>query len=314
MVNGPYSPALSVSELSVSYGAYQAVKSLSLDVETGELIGVIGPNGAGKTSFIKALCGHVQSQGRILIEGHPIKQRQDRRNLIGLVPQDIGLYPYLTAQENLDVLARMIGVKNRHRKERVQEALQTVGLTNKANSLVSSLSGGMKRRLNVAAAIMHDPSIIIFDEPTAGIDTPARESVYHLAWKIAKQGKVVILVSHELELIESLCDKLLILQHGECFAFDSPRKILLSHFEAKLKVNLKLSSLPSPSVKNILRTFKFVPSNVAKTQWTTETSRQESLFIKDLNLALGEQKEHVRSVSFDRPDITDLFTLLETSQ
>jgi len=197
--------ALSVDGLTVSYGDHTALDDLSLDIKPGELRGVIGPNGAGKTSFIKALCGRVSVNGDIAIDGSSVKRGHDRRGLIGLVPQDIGLYEHLTARENLDVMARLLSVSRKVRKDHVEKALQSVGMGEKSGAYVKDLSGGMKRRINVAAAIMHDPKLVIFDEPTAGIDIPARDTVHRLAREPAQTGKAVILVTHELEQAEALC-------------------------------------------------------------------------------------------------------------
>jgi len=164
------SPTLLVENLTIDYGGFRALDSLSFSASAGDVIGIIGPNGAGKTSFIKAL---------------------------------------LSAKENLEAFAKIMGLsRGKTRRESVQKALDAVDLTHKANTKVSKLSGGMKRRINVAAAIMHDPDVLILDEPTAGADIAARDTVHRLARQIANTGKVVLLVTHELDQAEALCDKL----------------------------------------------------------------------------------------------------------
>ena len=195
--------ALSVSELSVHYGDYQALKTLELDIEAGELIGIIGPNGAGKTSFIKALCGRVHYDGHVQIGDERLKRGHNRQKLLGLVPQDIGLYGHMSGRENLTAFAKIMGLSRQEREDAIEKAIEAVDMGDKADELVSALSGGMKRRINVAAAIMHDPKVIIFDEPTAGVDVPARDTVHRLARTLAEKGMAVLLVTHELDQAEA---------------------------------------------------------------------------------------------------------------
>jgi len=141
---------------------------LSLDIAAGELVGVIGPNGAGKTSFVKTLCGRLKLNGEITVDGHKLQRGSDRRQYIALVPQDIGLYPHLTARENLSVIGRLLGVKD---KEAIKDSLDAVEMNQHAKIRISDMSGGMKRRINVAAAVLTNPKLVIFDEPTAGVET-----------------------------------------------------------------------------------------------------------------------------------------------
>ncbi len=306
-------PSLEVKDLSVTYGEFQALKSLNLSIQKGELIGVIGPNGAGKTSLIKALCGRVKSTGQILVEGQILKRGQDRRRKIGLVPQEIGLYPKLTARENLDVIARLLGVKPAKRILGIESALGAVGLTSKAGSLVQDLSGGMKRRINVAAAIMHDPALVIFDEPTAGVDIPARDEVHKLARRQAEQGRAVILVTHELDEAETLCDKVLLLSEGQRLAFDSPPNILSQQFGDVQDIVLRFASPPSSETIEAIRPFKFERYGSVNS-WTAVTHLGKTAFMSELVEALNEQTESIREISIRRPGLSALMHHLEADK
>jgi ABC-2 type transport system ATP-binding protein len=304
---------LSVNKLTVSYGAHTALDNLSLDIKAGELVGVIGPNGAGKTSFIKALCGRVPVDGQVSINGHSIKRGHDRRALIGLVPQDIGLYEHLTAQENLDVMARLLSVPRRERHKFVDKALESVGMTEKSKSYVKDLSGGMKRRINVAAAIMHDPKLVIFDEPTAGIDIPARDTVHRLARELAETGKSVILVTHELEQAEALCDKILLLKNGQRLAYESPASLLSRYYGDKREVLVRFASPPSNETLGQMRPFEFKQGELP-TIWKSMTQASEVSFVSAFMTALKNGDKLVREITVRRPNLTNLMHEIETCE
>lgn len=306
-------PSLQVKSLSVAYGEFQALKNLNITVQKGELVGVIGPNGAGKTSFIKALCGRVDSTGEIILAGQVLKRGQDRRQKISLVPQDIGLYPRLTVNENLGVISRLLGVKSDMRARGIENALKVIGLTAKANSLVQDLSGGMKRRVNVAAAIMHDPELIIFDEPTAGVDIPARDELHRLARNLAEKGKAVLLVTHELNQAESLCDKILLLSEGQKLAYESPSKILSDQFGSIRTVTIHLFTHPSPKALNVLRSYEFEQEGILGI-WTRTGRNNSSDFMDIITGSLGDQLENVKEISIRRPGLTALMHYVESQK
>ena len=217
-------------------------------------MGVIGPNGAGKTSFVKALCGRLKLDGEMHICGESLDRGADRRRYIALVPQDIGLYPHLTAKENLDVIGRLLGLKD---KQGLTDALDAVEMGQHANLRVSDMSGGMKRRVNVAAAILTKPSLVIFDEPTAGDDAPARDTVHRLARKLADEGKAVILITHELDQAEALCDKVLVLCKGKRLAFEPPARLLERSFHGQREIMVRYGQPPDYNVSTAMHPFQF---------------------------------------------------------
>ena len=302
--------ALRVSELSVHYGDYQALKTLDLEIEQGELIGVIGPNGAGKTSFVKALCGRVNYDGYVQIGDARLKRGHNRQKLLGLVPQDIGLYSHMTGRENLSVFAKIMGLPREERKEAIEVALSAVDMTEKADEPVSALSGGMKRRINVAAAIMHSPKVIIFDEPTAGVDIPARDTVHRLARTLAEKGMAVLLITHELDQAEALCDKILILCHGEKLAFDTPPQILTKNFAGIREIMVRFGTPPTQETLDAMRPFEFNQGELP-TIWTAMTQASEVSFVSAFMTALRNGNTLVREISVRRPGLTSLMHRIE---
>lgn len=297
--------ALFVEGLGVHYGAHTALDDVSIRASAGELIAVIGPNGAGKTTFIKALSGQVPHKGTIAIHGTTLTKGADRRAHIGLVPQDIGLYPHLTARENLAVMARMMGVARADVKAVVGEALHAVGLIARADDPLTTLSGGMKRRINVAAAIMHKPRILIFDEPTAGVDISARDVVHTLARKMAERGLVVLLITHELEQAEVLADRILLLQNGRMLADLPPEALLLQHFGHQREVLVRFTTPPDERTLKAMREFGFTQAH-HQTVYATRTQSDEASFTRAFSAAMRNFEDSVREITVRRPGLETL--------
>ena len=303
----PRPNVLSVSDLTVDYGKYRALDRLSLNIVEGELVGVIGPNGAGKTSFVKALCGRLKLQGELAVCGQSLRRGTDRRQHIALVPQDIGLYPHLTAKENLDVIGRLLGLK---KKQGIMDALDAVEMKQHANLKVADMSGGMKRRINVAAAILTKPSLVIFDEPTAGVDAPARDTVHRLARKLADDGKAVILITHELEQAEALCDKVLVLCKGKRLAFEAPARLLERSFHGQREIMVRYGQPPDPNVFTAMQPFEFKPSELP-TIWVALTESNEVSFVSAFLTAIRGGDDLIREISVRRPGLTALMHRIE---
>ena len=304
------SAALKTKSLQVAYGDHIALDELDFEVKAGELVGIIGPNGAGKTSLIKALCGRVHHKGDMYVEGSALKHGADRRKHIGLVPQDIGLYSHLTARENLDVIGKLLGVKRTAKAGIISDALEAVGMQAQENTRVSDMSGGMKRRINVAAAVMHDPAVIIFDEPTAGVDIPARDAVHRLARTLTERGAAVLLVTHELEQAEGLCDKILLLNRGLKLAFHAPTHILSQAFDGKREVAVRYAAPPSPETISAMKPFDFQQGELP-TIWVAMTQASEVSFVSAFMTALKNRDELVREISVRRPGLTALMHRVE---
>ncbi len=220
---------LEVNDLAKSFGSHQAVKGVSFEVEEGEVFGLLGPNGAGKTTTISMLTGVIPpSAGTARIGGHDIvKEGLQVKQIIGLVPQDLALYPTLNARANLSFFGSIYGLRGRQLKERVEDVLEIVALKERANEAVEKYSGGMKRRVNIAAGLVHQPRLLFLDEPTVGVDPQSRnhifESVLHLN---RERGMSIIYTSHYMEEVETLCTRAAIIDQGQIIAMDTIKNLV----------------------------------------------------------------------------------------
>ncbi|MCX7923810.1 MAG: ABC transporter ATP-binding protein [Clostridia bacterium] len=211
---------LEVKGISKKFGDLKAVDNISFEVEEGEVFGLLGPNGAGKSTLISMITTLLKpDSGDVIINGLNLgKHAMEIKEILGLVPQEISLYPTLTARENLVFWGRMYGLKGTQLKERVDEALEIAGLQDRAKDRIDKYSGGMKRRINIAAALMHHPKILIMDEPTVGIDPQSRNHILETVVKLNKEGMTVIYTSHYMEEVEFLCTRIAIVDHGKVIA------------------------------------------------------------------------------------------------
>ena len=208
---------LSVEQVSKSFGDRLVLDRLSLEIEAGEIYGLLGPNGAGKTTAINLICGLLQSDsGVIKFDGQTISS--GTKSQIGLAPQENLLYKSLTCLENLDFFARIYGVPPLQRHQRISDSLAAVNLSARADSIVSTLSGGMQRRLNIAIALIHHPQLAILDEPTTGLDIETRFEIWQLIRGLKRREIAVLLTTHLLDEAERLCQRIGILKNGQIAA------------------------------------------------------------------------------------------------
>ncbi|WP_026688231.1 ATP-binding cassette domain-containing protein [Azovibrio restrictus] len=227
---------LRVEELKKAYAGTPVVDGLSFALEPGSCFGLLGPNGAGKTTTLKLCLGlTAPDSGRITLAGQPIPaQAQVARARTGVVPQFDNLDPDFTVTENLVVFGRYFGMAKAEITARIPWLLQFSGLENKADARIATLSGGMKRRLTLARALVNDPDIVFLDEPTTGLDPQAR----HLIWERLKQlkvaGKTLLLTTHFMDEAERLCDRLIVIDHGKKIAEGSPRELIATHIEPQV--------------------------------------------------------------------------------
>jgi Nod factor-specific ABC transporter ATP-binding protein NodI len=208
--------ALRASGLRKSFGALEVVAGVSLSVEPGECFGLLGPNGAGKTTSLKLCLGLIEPDaGEIELLGEPVPRRaREARRRVGVVPQFDNLDPDFTVSENLLVYGRYFGMREREIRARVPELLEFAGLAGRADAKISALSGGMKRRLTLARALVNDPQIVFMDEPTTGLDPQARHLIWERLRRLTQQGKTLLLTTHFMEEAERLCNRLAIMDHG----------------------------------------------------------------------------------------------------
>jgi ABC-2 type transport system ATP-binding protein len=202
------------------FGALAAVDDVSFEIEEGEVFGLLGPNGAGKTTTISMIsCLIEPTDGRITVNGHDVaRESMAVRSSLGVVPQEVALYPTLTAAENLQFWGRMYGLRGAELKHAVESALELAGLADRARERVEKYAGGMKRRINIAAGILHGPKVLLMDEPTVGIDPQSRNHILETVKDLNDSGMTVLYTSHYMEEVEYLCDRIAIMDHGKIIA------------------------------------------------------------------------------------------------
>jgi len=208
---------LKIEKLNKSYGKRRVLQDLTLHIQAGEVYGLLGSNGAGKTTTINLLCNLLRADsGAIAINNYPVSEAT--KSLIGVAPQENLLYKSLSCEENLNFYAQIYGLKGQHRRQQVQESLAAVNLADRAKSPVETLSGGMQRRLNIAVALVHQPKLVILDEPTTGLDIEARYEIWDLIRRLKSEGITILLTTHLLDEAERLCQRIGILKGGRIVA------------------------------------------------------------------------------------------------
>ena len=220
---------LEVDSLVKKYGDFEAVKGISFLVEEGEVFGLLGPNGAGKTTAISMLTGVLPpTSGTARIGGYNIITQMDEvKKFNGLVPQDLALYPTLSARANLNFFGRIYGLRGKGLKERVDDVLRIVALTERADGTVEKFSGGMKRRVNIAAGLVHQPKLLFLDEPTVGVDPQSRNHIFESVMRLNRErGMSIVYTSHYMEEVELLCNRVAIIDEGEIIALDTIKNLI----------------------------------------------------------------------------------------
>ena len=219
---------LRVADLYKSYGEVQALKGISLQVAAGENYGLLGPNGAGKTTTIQIIAGVLAADGgRVTVCGKELTATATSvKSHIGWVPQEVALYDRLTARENLAFFGRMQGLSGRKLSKRVDEVLELTGLADRAGDKTINFSGGMRRRLNIGIGFLHEPDLLILDEPTVGVDVQSRTSILDQVAEMTRQGMAVLYTTHYIEEVEKLCHRVGIIDHGELIAEGSRAELV----------------------------------------------------------------------------------------
>ncbi len=219
---------LEVAELRKSYGSVSVVDGVSFTVASGEIFGLLGPNGAGKTTTMSMIAGLLEADsGEVRFDGRSIKSLtpQDRR-FLGIAPQDLAIYPELSARENLEFFGKLYGLRGTELKKRCGEVLDQIGLSEHADRDCGHFSGGMKRRLNFGVALIHEPQLLILDEPTVGVDPQSRSYLLDCVRHEASRGMAVIYASHYMEEVSAICDRVAIMDHGREIAMGSLNELL----------------------------------------------------------------------------------------
>jgi ABC-2 type transport system ATP-binding protein len=285
-------PALSVRDLRRSYGSFEAVKGISFEIAHGEVFGLLGPNGAGKTTSISMLATAMRpSGGDATILGHSISSERDSvRRVVGLVPQEISIYPALTAVENVRFFGHMYGVAASLLDDRVNTLLDMVGLTQRRDDRAETFSGGMKRRLNLAVSLVHQPKVLLLDEPTAGVDPQSRQLIFEIVRDLREQGAAILYTTHYMEEAQALCDRLGVMDEGKIVAMGTLTE-LLTRLECSETVEIR--GVPPQEVRARFGNH----AAVSKIDVEGETSR---LLVTDVKSILGALQQ-----AFDHhPDLS----------
>ncbi len=216
-------PVLQALDLRKHFGSLTAVDGVSFQVEQGQMLGLLGPNGAGKTTTVSMITGLLPpDSGQVLIGGKPLTGDADpAKQNIGIVPQELALYDELSAEENLELFGSLYGLTRNALAQAMERTLNLVQLADRRKDRVHTYSGGMKRRLNLAAALLHDPRILLLDEPTVGVDPQSRNAIFDNLEELKRQGKAIVYTTHYMEEVERMCDRVVIIDHGKVIAEDT---------------------------------------------------------------------------------------------
>ncbi len=283
-----------VTDLRKSYGSNQAVDGVSLEIRPGETFGLLGPNGAGKTTTIHMIVGVLRPDaGSVELNGQGSPSSNAARGRMGLAPQALALYDTLTAQENLAFFGRLYGLSGERLRQRVQWALEVAGLVDRRFDRVATFSGGMKRRLNLVAALVHDPAVLLLDEPTVGVDPQSRHHIFERIEALKKEGRTILYTTHYIEEAARLCDRVAIMDHGRIRALDKVDHLIAEH-GGHAVIHAELERPPPPGVS--------LPGRLDDLTLRVETDRplEEIGRLAPLGLAF-------KSLRIDRPDLETVF-------
>ena len=244
---------LDVQRLSKSFGERKVVDTVSFSLKAGQTLGLLGPNGAGKSTTVNMICGLLgPDQGQVLLGGQLMSAGNNAaKQKIGLVPQEIALFDTLSARENLKLFGALYGLSGAHLALRCDAVLELVNLSDRAKDTPATFSGGMKRRLNIAAALLHEPDLLILDEPTVGVDPQSRNAIFDSLEILKSQGKALIYTSHYMEEVERLAEHIVVIDHGKVIADESP-SALFQRLPAQAALNIEFAHAPSAEILSFL--------------------------------------------------------------
>ncbi len=272
---------LALDEVKKRFGSVQAVDGVSLHIDAGEMVGLLGPNGAGKTTTISMATGLLQAdEGRVELEGFGSPGEFGARRAIGVAPQALAIYDELTGVENLRFMGSLYGLRGRQLAQRADELLERVGLTEACRRRAGTYSGGMKRRLNLAMAMTHDPLMLLLDEPTAGVDPQSRNAIFDLVASEKEKGRAILYTTHYMEEAQRLCDRVMIMDHGKTLAFGTVDALIAEHGgDAVLVIEDRTGEVERRFTKNSAEEVRAVLSNGEAATVTVERPNLEGVFL-----------------------------------
>jgi len=300
-------PAIEMIDLTKQFGTLKAVDHLSLEVEQGEIFGLLGPNGSGKTTTINMLSGlSVPTSGEVRVMGYDVR-RQARavRQILGAVPQETALYEELSAWANMEFHADLFGIPRKEKKERIIAMLQLVQLLDRKDSPVRTFSGGMKRRLALARALLHDPQLIYLDEPTLGVDIQARRAIWDYILSLRDQGKTILITTNYLEEAQALCERLAIIDHGTLVAMDTPEHLKQTYGGSVVEIE---TARPSEAREELLAIAGVKEVKQEGTHLTITTEGVYNVVPQIINLV--SQGNELRDLAVREPTLDEIFLRL----
>jgi len=297
-----------VKKLTKIYDARKAVDGISFEIKKGEVFGLLGPNGAGKTTTISMLsCLISPTSGDAHIEEKSIiKEPIEVKKRIGVVPQDIALYPTLSAKENLFFWGEMYGLSGRRLKEKVDEVLQVVGLTERSKDRINKYSGGMKRRINIAVGLLPSPKLLILDEPTIGVDPQSKTNILESLRKLNKDGLTILYTSHYMEEVEFLCNRVAIMDLGKIIAQGTQNELRLLVGEMDSLKITTIDEMPKSLGEIIKKVSEINEVKIADRTVEILTLQGRKVLPKIMEL-LGNNSIRIKSVEVEEPNLESLF-------
>jgi ABC-2 type transport system ATP-binding protein len=290
------------------YGEHHVVKDLNLIIEKGEVFGLLGPNGAGKTTSISMMTSQsLPSDGNIIVNDLNAQQKQKQvKKIVGIVPQDIALYPMLSAIDNLKFFGELYGIKGKPLKEKVSELLELVGLTDRAKEPIKNYSGGMKRRINIAAALIHNPLVVFMDEPTVGIDPQSRNQIFDLIRLLKSQGITVVYTTHYMEEATVLCDRVAIVDGGKIIALGTVEELVAQVYGGVIELSCENNEDAIGLSKNL--------SEISFVKNVRLSEKKLELVVEDINQnvavlleKLNREESTARVTNIMHPSLETLF-------
>ena len=302
---------IGISRLVKRYGEHTAVQDVSLSIEEGEIFGLLGPNGAGKTTLLSVMSTLLSpTSGTVTVAGYDTQREADRikiKGICGFVPQELALYPTLSAWDNLVFFGQIYGLRGRRLRERVAQVLEEVGLQDRARDAIDTFSGGMKRRVNLAAALVHEPRILFLDEPTVGVDPQSRNRIFETVERLSREGTTVLYTTHYMEEAERLCDRVAIMDQGQILALGDPADLVATQGGGFIEVGLRETG------EGIVERMRGIPA-IRSAQLSDHTlslrSNGTNAALAPLINALSDGGAVVNSLSILEPNLETVFLSL----
>lgn len=305
--------AIQIKDVKKRYGSLQALDGVSLSIEEGEFFGLLGPNGAGKTTLISIIAGLNRADvGSVSIHGHDVVSGyRDARQKLGMVPQELVFDPFFTVRETLRLQSGYFGISNNDRW--IDEVMENLDLTHKADTNMRALSGGMKRRVLVAQALVHKPPVIVLDEPTAGVDVELRQTLWKFITRLNQEGHTIVLTTHYLEEAQTLCKRIAMLKSGKVVALDTTAALIKRISGVQLVLQLASGDLPSHLRPLILRPEESQSNNNNKNNKNNNKNNKFVLHINDyaeVEHILSKIRENgavIEDMHLQKADLEDVF-------